>query len=58
LLGVFKEAYQMGAMLFSYSMFTFCPFFGQQNFLDEKSTFQFGPIFWESLEAFPLKINT
>jgi hypothetical protein len=32
LLGVFKEAYQMGAMLFIYSMFTFCPFFGLQNF--------------------------
>jgi hypothetical protein len=44
LLGVFKEAYQMGAMLFSYSMFTFCPFFGLQNFLDEKSSFQLGPI--------------
>jgi hypothetical protein len=41
--GVFKEAYQMGAMLFTYSMFTFCPFFGLQNFLGEKSTFQFGP---------------
>jgi hypothetical protein len=32
LLEVFKGAYQMGAMRFSYSMFTFCPFFGLQNF--------------------------
>jgi hypothetical protein len=43
LLGVFKEAYQMGAMLFICGMFTFCPFFGLQNFFGEKSTFQFGP---------------
>jgi hypothetical protein len=45
LLGVFKEAYQMGAMLFSYSMFTFCPFFALQNFLGENLTFQFGSTF-------------
>jgi hypothetical protein len=43
LLGVFKEAHEMGAMLLIYSMFTFCPFFGLQNFLGEKSTFQFRP---------------
>jgi hypothetical protein len=43
LLGVSKEAYQMGAMLFAYNMFTFCPFFALQNFLGEKLTFQFGP---------------
>jgi hypothetical protein len=41
--GVFKEAYQMGAMLFIYSMFTFCPYFGLQIFFGEKSTFQFRP---------------
>jgi hypothetical protein len=43
LLGVFKEAYEMGAMILIYSMFQFCPFFGLQNFLCEKSTFQFRP---------------
>jgi hypothetical protein len=47
----------MGAMLFIYSMFTFCPFFGLQNFFGENPLFNLGQ-FWASLEAFPLKINT
>jgi hypothetical protein len=44
LLGVFKEAYQMGAMLFSYSMlFVLCQFFALLTFLGGKLIFQFGP---------------
>jgi hypothetical protein len=44
LLGVFKEAYQMGAMLSSYSMFTFCPFFALQNFLVKNWLFNLGQL--------------